>query len=85
MDERRRSERTPSRIKATMEAGGRAWPGTVINFSPEGALVQIEGSWDGDLVLRLDPATTWEGFTTEARLVRATPAGPNQTLVAVRF
>jgi hypothetical protein len=59
----------------------------VINFSPEGALVQIEGAWDGDrdLVLRLDPATTWEGFTTEARLVRATPTGHNQTLLAVRF
>lgn len=87
MEERRRSPRKAARLPVTAEAGGRVWSGTILDFSPEGALVCLEGTWDGDrdLILRLDPALTWEGFTAEARLVRAHSPDGRTTLLAVRF
>jgi len=86
MNERRTTTRHVVEIAALVEAGGRTWTATVLNYSPSGALLALQGAWEGDrdLVLRLDPHATWEGFTSEAQFVRASEVG-SQTHLAVRF
>ena len=85
--EKRIAPRNESELPVFVEAEGQTWAGTVINYSLEGAMLKLRGLWNGSetVTLRLDPSNSWQGFASEARVVRHSSPDGQGTFLAVRF
>jgi cellulose synthase (UDP-forming) len=84
--ERRRAHRLPHRFAAVIHSGDRAWPGTVVNISENGALIELEEWPNIPEEVRVEVTGDY-GATVllEARVVRGMATPQLKTRLSLHF